>query len=172
MIDSSNIFFENSKSYHWRNQNGRQRCRVSSQYDENFQIMVYQQDYFIILWYKISKILKIFVKKLKIKNFGSWLAQMMISKKAFLIRFFINPILIMLKLFISGLIRFLSKIFNDFFIEQKIDFPTKIFKNHFQFRIFSRSFLFQELNVGKDNENLPWTRGKRTVQRPSNDASK
>ena len=127
MIDWPNIFFENSKSYHWRNQNGRQRCRVSSQYDENFQIMVYQQDYFIILWSKISKILKIFVKKLKIKNFGSWLAQMMISKKAFLIRFFINPILIMLKLFISGLI-FYQKFLTIFLSSKKSIFQPKFSK--------------------------------------------
>ena len=159
MIDWPNIFFENSKSYHWRNQNGRQRCRVSSQYDENFQIMVYQQDYFIILWSKISK------KDQKFKILSpDWLKWWF--QKSFSDSLFHKPNLDNVEI-IHFRFDFLSKIFNDFFIEQKIDFPTKIFKNHFQFRIFSRSFLFQELNVGKDNENLPWTRGKRTVKRPS-----
>ena len=41
---------KNIKSDHWWNQNGSQWFWMSSQYDENFQIMVYKQDHFIIIF--------------------------------------------------------------------------------------------------------------------------
>ena len=43
---TSLMVMKNTKSGHWRDQNGSQRFWMSSEYDENIQIMVYKQDHF------------------------------------------------------------------------------------------------------------------------------
>ena len=96
---------------------------ILSFYDQKFQ--KFRKNFWDEIFPNKSKILSFFY------NYKYWvlIGSNDDFEKAFLIRYFINPILKMLKLFISGLI-FLSKSFNDFLSTKNRFFNKNFLKSH------------------------------------------